>query len=96
MCAALLSTGDDDLILFVAAERKLDALAATYVGFIRPVGISLLPNDGMKPHEATKKRGRPKKNRIPSCVEQPPKKTVTCSRCKARGHNARSCKKQMN
>ena len=76
MCAALLSTGDDDLIRFVAAERKRDALAATYVGFIRPVDISLLPNDGMKPPEATKKRGRPKKNRIPSCVEQRQKRLI--------------------
>ena len=93
MCAALRSIGDDDLPRFIADERRRDALVATYVGVIMPVDLSFLQNDGMNPPEATKKRGRPK-NRIPSCVEKPPKKTVRCSHCGARGHNSRSCKKQ--
>ena len=93
MCASLLSIGDDDLPRLVAPERRREALVSTYVGFIVPVDVSLLPNDGMQPPEATKKRGRRKEKRIPSCVENQPKKTVTCSRCHARGHNARSCKK---
>ena len=96
MCAALRCIGDDDLPRFIADERRRDALAATYTGFIMPVDMSFLPNDGVKPPEETKKRGRPKEKRIPSCVEKPPKKTVTCSHCGARGHNSRSCKKQTN
>ena len=96
MCAALRFIGDDDLPRFIAPERCRDAIVATYLGIIMPVDLSFLPNDGMKPPEATKKRGRPKELRIPSVVEKPPKKTVTCSICKARGHNARSCKKQTN
>ena len=44
----------------------------------------------------TKRRGRSKKNRIPSAAEVRSKRTVTCSWCHAPGHNSRSCKVQSN
>ena len=96
MCAALLSLRDENLTRFVHPERQREALVNTYVGFIVPVDVSLLSNDVLMPPAATKTKGRPKEKRIPSCVEKPPRRTVTCSRCGARGHNARTCKKNAN
>ena len=93
MCAALLSLHDENLKRLVAPHRQRDALSATYVGFTMPVDVSLLTDDGIMPPVCTTKRGRRKEKRIPSRVEKPPKKTVTCSRCQTRGHNARTCKK---
>ena len=93
ICAALLSLRDVNVTRFVAPERQRDALVHTYEGFIMPVDVTLLQSDVLMPPVATKKRGRRKEKRIPSCVEKPPKKTVTCSRCRAHGHNARTCKK---
>ena len=81
MCAALLSLRDENVKRFIAPERQRDALVATYTGFIMPVDVSLLPSDVKMPPVATKTRGRRKEKRIFSCVEKPPKKTVTCSRC---------------
>ena len=92
VCAALLSMNNDNFIPFVARERLLESLVATYVGFVVPVDLSHLFNDGLFPPVETKKRGRPKEKRFVSQVEKAPKKTVTCSRCGARGHNVRTCK----
>ena len=93
MCAAVFSV-NGDFKQFVASERRREALVATYVGSIRPVDLSLLRNDGMQPPTVTKRRGRPKEKRIPSAAELRFKRTVTCGRCGARGHNSRSCKVQ--
>ena len=77
---------------FIIKERLLRALKATYAGSTEPVDLRLLHDDGLKPPEATKRRGRPKESRIPFSVENCQKKTVTCRRCGAPGHNSRSCK----
>ena len=93
MCAALFSLRDENVIRFVTPERQREALVQTNVGFIMPVDVSMLANDGLMPPEVTKMMGRPKEKRIPSCVEKGPRKTVRCGRCGGRGHNARTCKK---
>ena len=81
---------------YVVEERRRAALVATYVGDIKPVDTVLLENDGLKPPVGVKKRGRPKLKRIPSSAETQPIRTVKCSRCGERGHNARTCKSQTN
>ena len=91
MCAAALFIQETPN-KFVFKERRLRALKATYAGSTEPVDLRLLHDDGMKPPVGKKRRGRPKKNRIPSSAEKGQKKTVTCRRCGAPGHNSRSCK----
>ena len=95
MCAAILSVREDPK-QYVVPERRREALVATYVGTIRPVDVSSLVDDGMKPPIGTKRRGRPNEKRIPSVAETQTKRTVRCGRCRGYGHNSRSCKKQSN
>ena len=91
MCAAALLIRENQ-DKFVIKERRLRALKATYAGTTEPVDIRHLHDDGLKPPVGTKRRGRPKEKRIPSSAEKSQKKTVTCGRCGARGHNSQSCK----
>ena len=53
----------------VIPERRVGALKRTYQGFIIPIDINYLEDDGTKAPTKTKKRGRPREKRIPSSVE---------------------------
>ena len=91
ICAVALVLGQEPS-QYVVEERRRAALVATYVGDIKPVDTFLLEDDGLKPPVGTKKRGRRKHKRIPSAAEKAPIRTVKCSQCGKRGHNARTCK----
>ena len=95
ICAVCLFLGEESS-RHVVEERRCGALKATYIGDITPVDTCDLEDDGMKPPVGTKRRGRRKEKRIPSAAERQPKRTVRCSRCCSRGHNARTCNAQMN
>ena len=77
---------------FVIPQRRLAALRNTYVGYINPVDVSLLRNDGTKSPAKKRTPGRPREKRIPSRAENGPRRTTTCGCCGGRGHNSRSCK----
>ena len=89
MCAAMLTLNKNPNCL-VVPERRVGELKKLYVGTVIPVDVSLLKDDGMKAPKVTKKKGRPKTKRIPSCTEKAPR-TVSCKLCGSRGHNKRSC-----
>ena len=95
MCAAAVSVGREPRTL-VVPERCLPVLRATYTGFISPVDQGLLQNDGLKPPEPIKLRGRGKESRYESATEKFHKRTVICSKCGKPGHNKRTCKVQTN
>ena len=76
---------------FVAPERTLDALRATYVGFITPIDMSDLADDGMKPPQETKRRGRPKRARIRSAAEKKPRRANGAN--ESQGQHERTTKK---
>ena len=63
---------------FVVPERRRQALLATYTGSINPVDLTNLQDDGLKPPEQTKRRGRPKEKRYISASEKGPRRKVTC------------------
>ena len=94
MCAVLISLKDDDLGRFIAQERLRDSLVATSVGMMILVDMDELINNGMKPPVITKKSGRPRTKRIPSCVEKRPK-TVKCGRCRAADTIAEHAKNEL-
>ena len=91
MCAAVLSLKGLPQT-FIIPELRLEALQATYAGTTFPVDLSELDDDGMKPPSRTKRRGRPRVDRIPSVGEKVPRRAVSCSICSKQGHNKRTCK----
>ena len=91
LCAAALLVKTDPQ-QFIIPERRLDSLRATYVGTLTPVDTVFLQNDGTMPPTVTRRRGRQREKRIPSCIEKCHKRSVKCSNCNGRGHNARTCK----
>ena len=95
ICAAVLSKRENPQDCVVPV-RRLAALRETYTGVTIPVDISTLQNDGLKAVMRGKRRKRPIENRYPYSVENRPRKTVTCGRCHAPGHNSRTCKAHLN
>ena len=91
MCAAIMSLRQHPQT-FVIPERRMECVKAIYDHATIPVDDSTFEDDGLKAPLKTKKRGRPKKNRIPSPCEKPPRKKVKCGRCHGVGHNSRTCK----
>ena len=49
-------------------------------------------NETVLPPRATKQPGRPKKNRIRVEDRNRQRRVVTCSNCRRRGHNRKSCR----
>ena len=95
ICAAAILVRIHPKTLVVPA-RLLPELRAVYACAITPVDGNLLHNDGTQPPAEKKQRGRPRTKRIPSCLEKKPKRTVTCSKCGASGHIAKTCNAHSN
>ena len=91
ICAAALHRGLNPR-RFIYPALVNNALVSTYPGVVITVDTNGLPDDGLLPPVATKRRGRPKEKRYVSSAERRPKRTVTCRNCLRPGHNARSCK----
>ena len=65
----------------VVPELQVQALKRIYDGFIYPVDVNGLEEDGTKAPTKTKKRGRPREKRIKSSAEITTQKTVRCGVC---------------
>ena len=76
---------------FVVKERLVSALKSVYTGFVIPVDQTLLIDDGLRPPEVIRQRGRPKVKRYQSAAEKGPRKKVKCGHCGETGHNVRTC-----
>ena len=55
-------------------ELQVQALKETYDGFIAPVDVNGLEDDGTEAPTKTKKRGRPRTTRIKSSAEKTPRR----------------------
>ena len=95
MFAAALFVRENPLS-FVIPQRRLETLKATYVGTTMPVDLRLLQDNGLKPPVETKRRGRPKKNRIPSTAENGCTKTITLDGAVARATTSDLVKQTQN
>ena len=77
---------------YVIPQRCLATLWNTHVGYINPIDVNLLRNDGTRSPAKKMTSGRPREKRIRSQAENGPRRTVTCGCCGGLGHNSRTCK----
>jgi hypothetical protein len=86
----------DDLRRYVDARYSTESLRAVYASIIPPCSIAdLVPDQVTLPQGQRMQSGRPKETRMRGENESNPEESrITCSKCRGRGHNSRTCEKR--